>query len=216
MTTHWALLLFPLRLIDTLHCLEEKCWQLCSPGPSRPPPPSVTHFAYLCYLTLAAQVWFLILSRSLKFSLLRHQLWALVGPSILLGKKHRAHPDGLWAVGCACSSVSSQRWWHLPHHFMSNRWGNNGNNDRLYFGGSKITADGDCSHEIKRHLLLGRKVMTNLDSILKSRDITLLMTVCLVKAIVFPIIMYGCEYRTIKKSEHWRTDAFEWWCWIRL
>ena len=85
---------------------------------------------------------------------------------------------------------------------MSNRWGNNGNNDRLYFGGSKITADGDCSHEIKRHLLLGRKVMTNLDSILKSRDITLLMTVCLVKAIVFPIIMYGCEYRTIKKSEH--------------
>ena len=76
---------------------------------------------------------------------------------------------------------------------MANRWGNNGNIDRLYFGGSKITADGDFSHEIKRHLLLGRKVMTNLNSILKSRDITLPRMVCIVKAIVFPIVMYGCE-----------------------
>ena len=84
------------------------------------------------------------------------------------------------------------------------------------FLGSKITADGDCSHEIKRHLLLGRKVMTNLDSILKSRDITLPTKVCLVKAMVFPVVMYGCESWTIKKAERRRTDAFELWCWIRL
>ena len=79
-------------------------------------------------------------------------------------------------------------------------------------GGSKITADGECSHEIQRHLLLGRKVMTNLESILKSRDITLLPKVCPVKAMVFPIVMYGCESWTIKKAEHQRTDAFELWC----
>ena len=84
------------------------------------------------------------------------------------------------------------------------------------FLGSKITADGDCSHEIKRHLLLGRKVMTNLDSILKSRDITLSTKFCLVKAMVFPVVIYGCESWTIKKAEHRRTDAFELWCWRRL
>ena len=84
------------------------------------------------------------------------------------------------------------------------------------FWGSKITADGDCSHEIKRHLLLGRKVMTNLDSILKSRDITLLTKVCLVKAMVFPLVMYGCESWTVKKAEHQRIDTFELWCWRRL
>ena len=83
-------------------------------------------------------------------------------------------------------------------------------------GGSKIIADGDCSHEIKRRLLLGRKVMTNLDSILKSRDITLSTKVHLVKAIVFPVVMYGCESWTIKKAEHQRIDAFELWCWRRL
>ena len=83
-------------------------------------------------------------------------------------------------------------------------------------GGSKITADGDCSHEIKRRLLLGRKVMTNLDSILKSRDITLPTKVRLVKALVFPVIMYGCESWTVKKAECWRIDAFELWCWRRL
>ena len=82
---------------------------------------------------------------------------------------------------------------------MVNRWGNNGNNDRLIFLGSKITADGDCSHELRRHLLLGRKVMTNLDSILKSRDITLATTINLVKAMVFPVVMYGCESWTIEK-----------------
>ena len=86
----------------------------------------------------------------------------------------------------------------------------------IIFGGSKITADGDCSHEIKRHLHLGRNVMTNPDSILKSRDITLLTKVCLVKAMVFPVVMYGCESWTIKKSELRRTDAFELWCWRRL
>ena len=84
---------------------------------------------------------------------------------------------------------------------MANRWGNNGNSERLYFGGSKITADGDCSHEIKRHLFLGRKAMTNLDSILKSRDITLPTSVPLVKAMVFPVVMYACESWTIKKAE---------------
>ena len=84
------------------------------------------------------------------------------------------------------------------------------------FLGSKVTADGDCSHEIKRRLLLGRKVMTNVDSILKSRDSTLLKKVCLVKAMVFPVVMYGCEIWTIKKTERQRTDAFELWCWRRL
>ena len=83
-------------------------------------------------------------------------------------------------------------------------------------GGSKITADGDCSHEIKRCLLLGRKVMTNLDSIYKSRDITFPTKVCLVKAVVFPVVMYGCESWTVKKAECQRTEAFDLWCWRRL
>ena len=84
------------------------------------------------------------------------------------------------------------------------------------FLGSKITVDGDCSHEIKRHLLLRRKAVKNLDSLLKSRDITLLTKVRIVKAMVFPAVMYGCERWTIKKVEHWRIDAFELWCWKRL
>ena len=84
------------------------------------------------------------------------------------------------------------------------------------FLGSKITADGDCSREFKRHLLLGRKAMTNLDSILKSRDVTLLTKVRIVKAMVFPVVMYGCESWTIRKAEHQRIDAFELWCWRRL
>ena len=99
---------------------------------------------------------------------------------------------------------------------MANRWGNSGNSGWLYFFGSKITADGGCTYEIKRHLLFGRKVMTNLDSILKSRDITLSTKVCLVKAMVFPVVMYGCKSWTIKKAESQRTDAFELWCWRRL
>ena len=86
----------------------------------------------------------------------------------------------------------------------------------LIFLGSKITADGDCSHEIKRCLILGIKVITNLDNILKTRDITLPTKVCLVKATVFPVVMYGCESWTIKKAEHRRLDAFELWCWRRL
>ena len=91
----------------------------------------------------------------------------------------------------------------------------NGNSDKLIFGGSKITTSGDCCHEIKSCLLLGRKVVTNLDSILKSRDITLLRNVCLVKAMVFPVVMYRCESWTIKKAEHQRIDDFELWCWRR-
>ena len=92
---------------------------------------------------------------------------------------------------------------------MGNRWGNSGNSVRLYFLGSKITADGACSHEIKRRLLLGRNVMTNPDSILKSRDITLAIKFHLVKAMVFPEVMYGCERWIIKKAEHQIIDAFE-------
>ena len=99
---------------------------------------------------------------------------------------------------------------------MANTWGNSGNLRDFILGGSKITADGNCSHEIKRCLLLGRKLMTNVDSILKSRDITLPTKVQLVKAMVFPGVMYRCESWTIKKAERRRIDAFELWCWRRL
>ena len=99
---------------------------------------------------------------------------------------------------------------------MKNRWGNDGNNDRLCFLGLQNPADGECSHEIKRCLLLGREATTSLDSILKSRDITFSRKVHLVKVMVFPVVMYGCESWTIKKAECWRIDAFELWCWRRL
>ena len=99
---------------------------------------------------------------------------------------------------------------------MANRWGKMETVAGFLFLGSKITADGDCSHEINRHLLLGRKVMTNLDSILKNRDITLLTKVHLVKAMIFLVVMYRWESRTIKKTEHQRIDAFELWCWKTL
>ena len=99
---------------------------------------------------------------------------------------------------------------------MANRCRNNGNSEKLYFGGSKITVDGDCSHETKRRLLLGIKAMTNIDSILKSRDITLPTKVHLVKVMVFPVVMYECESWTINKAERRRIDAFELWCWRRL
>ena len=95
---------------------------------------------------------------------------------------------------------------------MANRWGNRGNSANFIFGGSKITADGDYSHEVKKPLLLGRKAITNLDHILKSRDSTLPTKVHLVKVIVFPVVMYGCESWTIKKAEHRRIYAFELWC----
>ena len=99
---------------------------------------------------------------------------------------------------------------------MANRWGNNGNSDKLYFLGYKTTANGDCSQEFKSHLFLGRKVMINLDSILKNRDITLPTKVCLVKAMVFPVVMYVCESWTIMNAECRKIDAFELWCWRRL
>ena len=114
------------------------------------------------------------------------------------------------------SAFKKQRSWHPVPSFHANRLGNNGNSDRLIFLGSKITANSDCSHEVKRCLLLGRKAVTNLDSILKSRDITLPTKVHLVKAMVFPVVMYGCENWTVKKAEHWRIDAFERWCWRLL
>ena len=103
----------------------------------------------------------------------------------------------------ACGPIT---WWQIDGETVGN----------FIFLGSKITVDGDCSHEIKRRLLLGRKVMTNFDSILKSRDITLPTKVCLVKAMVFLIVLYGCESCTIKKAEQRRFDAFELWCWRRL
>ena len=99
---------------------------------------------------------------------------------------------------------------------MANRWGNNETVGDFIFWGSKINAHGDCSHEIKRYLLLGRKAMTNIDSMLKSREITLPTKVPLVKAVVFPVVIYRCESWTIKKPECWRIDAFELWCWRRL
>ena len=117
-----------------------------------------------------------------------------------LKAQHSEHEDhGIWS-----------------HHFMANRWKKMETVANFTFLASKITADGDCSREIKRHLLLGRKVMTNLDRMLKTRDITLPTKVCLVKAMVFPVVMYGCESWTIKKTEHWRIDAFELRCWRRL
>ena len=99
---------------------------------------------------------------------------------------------------------------------MVNRWGNNGNSDGLIFLGSKTTEDDDCSHDIKRCLLLGRKAMINLESILKSRDITLLTKGGIVKAMVFPVVTYECENWTIKEVECQRIDAFKLWCWRRL
>ena len=99
---------------------------------------------------------------------------------------------------------------------MANRWVTTETVTDFILGGSKITADGDCSHEIKRRLLLGRKAMANLDSMFKSRDITLLTKVSLVKAVFFPVVMYGCESRTITKAECRRIDAFELWCWRGL
>ena len=99
---------------------------------------------------------------------------------------------------------------------VANRWGNNGNSKRLYFLELQAIADGDCSHEIKRCLLFRRKAMTNLDSVLKSRDNTLLINIHIVKAMVFPVVMYGCEIWTIRKSEYQRTDPFKLWCWRRI
>ena len=107
------------------------------------------------------------------------------------------------------------RSWHLDPSLHS-KWGKMETVADFIFLGSKNTADGDCSHEIKIWLLLGRKAMTNLDSILKSRDITLPTSVCLVKDMVFPVVMYRCESWSIKKAEHWRIDAFELWCWMRF
>ena len=115
------------------------------------------------------------------------------------------------------STFRKLRSWHLAPSlhgkYIGRQWKQC---QTLFLGGSKITIDGDCSHEIKRYLLLGRKVITNLDSILKSRDITLPTKVHLVKAMVFPVVMYGCESWTMKKAEHRRIDAFELWCWRRL
>ena len=123
-----------------------------------------------------------------------------------------------WSGGTGCQDLYIENYKTLVKEIKedTNRWRNSGNSVRLYFLGSKITADGDYSHEIKRCLLLGRKVVTNLDSIFKSRDITLPTKVRLVKAMVFPVVMYGCESWTVKKAECRRIDVFELWCWRRL
>ena len=134
------------------------------------------------------------------------------GTHIKLSKETSHHSIHQWLHRDESMSFWQHGIW--SHHFMGNRRGNSGNSGWLYFFGSN--ADGDCDHEIKRHLLLGRKVMTNLDSIFKSRDITLPTNVLLVKAVVFPIVMYGCESWTVRKAERQRTDAFELWCWRRL
>ena len=109
---------------------------------------------------------------------------------------------GIKTVPCSFLHKGIVNMKHILLVLLAKRWGNSRNSDRLYFGGSRITADGDCSHEIKRYLPFGRKVITNLDSILKSRDITFPAKVHLVKAIIFPVVMYGCESWTIKKAEH--------------
>ena len=124
--------------------------------------------------------------------------------------------SGEWK-SCLKTQHSKNKDHGIPfHYFIANRWANSGNSGGIYFFGLHNTADGDCSHEIKRSLLLGKKVMTNLDSILKSRDITLPTKVRLVKDMVFPVVMYGCESWTVKKAERRRIDAFELWCWRRL
>ena len=126
------------------------------------------------------------------------------------------HERGEWKSGLIAQHSENEDHGIWSHHFMGNRWETVETVSELIFGGSKITADGGCSHEIKRCLLLARKVMTNFDSILESRNITLPTTVCLVKAMVFPVVTYGCESWTMKKAECWRIDAFELWCWRRL
>ena len=129
--------------------------------------------------------------------------------SLLMKVKEESEKAGL--------KLSFQKWRYgiWSHHFMANRWGNSENSDMLHFGGLQNEVDGDCSHEIKRHLLLERKIMTNLDSILKSRDIALPTKVHVIKAKFFPVVMYGCESWTIKKAEFWKIDAFELRCWRR-
>ena len=114
------------------------------------------------------------------------------------------------------SALKKLRSWHPVHHFMPKRWGNNRNSERLYFPGLQNHCRCDCSHEIKRHLLIGRKAMTDLCSVLKSRDNTLPTKVHIVKAMVFPVVLYVCETWTIKKAECRRLDAFELWCCRRL
>ena len=134
-------------------------------------------------------------------------LWQKVKKNLLMKVREESGKIGL--------KLNIQKTKIQSHQFMANRETVETVTDFI-FGGSKITVDGDCSHEIKRCLPLGRKVMTNLDSILKSRDITLPTKVHLVKALVFPVVMYGCESWTIKKAEHQRIDAFELWCWRTL
>ena len=148
-------------------------------------------------------------------------LWLL---SPVIGKDHMkshiyVHPvqtefSVIQALGILEESLCGAMWELI--HFMANRRGKVEAVTSFIFLGSKISMDGDCSHEIKRHSLLGRKVMTNLESILKSRDITLTAKVCVVKGMVFLVVMHGCESRTMKKAEHQRIGAFKLWCWRRL
>ena len=124
--------------------------------------------------------------------------------------------DLCWQSRRLCQYIQKTKIMASGPSFHENIYSTNGNNGRFYFLGLQTTMNGDCSHEIKTFFLLRRKPMTYLDSILKNRDITLPTNVCLVKAMIFPVIMYGCEGWTIKKAEHWGIDAFELWCWRRL
>ena len=147
------------------------------------------------------------------------QLWGTVGKSQNLKVQRNLKSDFLQTLRIVLSVATKSEWRREQERSSpeDKNWETVINpSERLYSGGSKITADGDCNHDIKRHLLLGRKAMNNLDSILKSRNITLPTKVHLVKAMVFPVVMYGCESWTIKKAEHQRIGAFELWCWRRL
>ena len=129
---------------------------------------------------------------------------------------HDSRARGEWRSWLKIQHSKNEDHGIRSHHFMANRRGKVESMTDFIFLGSKITADSDCSHDFKRHLLLGRKAIINLDSVLKSRDITLPTKDYIIKAMVFPVVMYGCESWTIKKAEHWRIDAFELWCWRRL
>ena len=122
---------------------------------------------------------------------------------------------GAWKSSLKAQHSKNEDHGIQSHHFMANRWETMETVTDFIFLGSKITVDDDCSHEIKKHLLFGRKVKTNQDSVLKIRDITLLTKVCMPKVMVFPVVMYGCESWSIKKAERQRTDVFELWCWRR-
>ena len=181
---------------------------------------SITYFKEkvksLSCIRLFATLWTVALQASPSMGFSQQEYWSglpFPSPGDLSDPAVEPASPALQA-GTLLSEPLGKPWSHhyWSYQFMSNRWGNNVTLRDFIFLDSKITADGDCSHGIKRHLLLGRKAVTNLDSMLESRDITLLTKVRLVNAMVFPVVMYGCESWTVKKAGRWRIDAFELWC----